>query len=131
MTLQNIMRQRWWVLISIVVAALSIISLYYVVNNLWPNPNTIFAKPQLLLLVFMFLGLCAGTVPVTAYLNHRFAKPGWLQRDKIRLVRQGTWVGFFGVLLVYLQLIRALSLTIVMVMAGVFILIEVFFLTRE
>jgi hypothetical protein len=125
------MRQRWWILISIIIAAISFLSLYYIVNYRWPNPQTVFAKPQILFLAFMFLGLAAGSVPVTAYLNHRFAGPGWRERDKIRLARQGAWVGLFGVILAYLQLIRALNWTIALVLVGVFVFIEMFFLTRE
>ena len=124
------MRPRWWVLISIIVACLSYTGLFYVVNHLWPNPDTILSQPQLLLFTFLFLGLGSVTIPVTAYLNHRFARPGWLERDKARLIRQGAWVGFLGILLAYLQLIRALNWTIAAVLAGVFILIETFFLTR-
>jgi hypothetical protein len=101
------------------------------INRLCPDPDTSFAKPLLLFLTFMFLGLSAGTVSVSAYLNHRFAKPGWFERDKIRLVRQGVWVGLFGVLLAYIQVIRALNWTITAVLVGVFILVETFFLTRE
>jgi len=125
-----IMRPRWWVLISIVVATLSYSGLSYVVNNLWPNPDTILAQPQILLFTFLFFGLGAVTIPVTAYFNHRFARPGWLERDKARLIRQGAWVGFLGILLAYLQLIRALNWTIAAVLLGVFISIETFFLTR-
>lgn len=124
------MRPRWWVLISMVVAILSYAGLFYVVSKLWPNPDAILSQPQLLLFTFLFFGLGAITIPVTAYLNHRFARPGWLERDKSRLIRQGAWVGFLGILLVYLQLIRALNWTIAAVLAGVFILIETFFLTR-
>jgi hypothetical protein len=125
------MRQRWWVLISIVIAGASFFALYYIVNNLWPDPHIILAKPQVLFLTFTFTGLGAGTVPITSYLNQRFAKPGWFERDKPRLLRQGVWMGLFGVLLTYLQLIRALNWTIAIVLAGVFILVETFFLTRE
>jgi len=125
------MRQKWWVLLSIVLAGISFTSLYYLVNNIWPEPHPILAKPQLLFLSLTFVGLSAGTVPVTSYLNQRFAKPGWFERDKIRLARQGGWVGLFGVLMAYLQLIRALNWTIALVLVGVFILIETFFLTRE
>lgn len=125
------MRQKWWILISVAVAILSFFSLYYILNHLWPEPDKVFAKPHLLFLTFMFLGLSASAVPVTAYLNHRFARPGWFERDKIRLMRQGAWVGLFGVLLTYLQLLRALNWTIITVLAGVFVLIETFFLTRE
>lgn len=124
------MRPRWWVLISIVVTIFSFSSLYYIVKHLWPNPDTTLAQPQLLLFTFLFLGLSTVTIPVTAYLNHRFAKPGWLERDKTRLIRQGAWIGILGILLAYLQLIRALNWTIAMVLAGVFVLIETFFITR-
>lgn len=125
------MRPKWWVLISVIVAGLSFFALYYIINNLWPHPETLLARPQLLLFLFIFLGLSAGTVPITAYVNHRFAKPNWPARDKTRLIRQGAWVGFLGVLLAYLQVIRALNWTIAAVLAGVFVLIETFFLTRE
>jgi len=125
------MRPKWWVAISIVVAGISFFSLNYIFNNLWPSTQTIFAKPQLLFLTFIFLGLSAGTVPIAAFFNQRFASDGWFKRDKTRLVREGAWVGLFGVILLYLQLLRALNWTIVLVLAGVFILIEIFFLTRD
>jgi hypothetical protein len=113
------------------VAVLSFFGIRYLINHLWPDPDTIFARPQLLLLTFMFVGLSAGSVPFGVYLNNRFSKPGWLERDKIRLLRQGAWVGLFGILVVYLQLIKALNWTILAVLIGVFALIETFFLTRE
>ena len=125
------MRLRWWILLSIPSAGLSFFGLYLIYTRIEPNPNVILAGPQLLFLLFMFLGLGAGAVPVTAYMNYRFAKSGWIERDKTRLLREGVWVGLLGVLLAYLQLIRALNWTIGLVLASVFILIELFFLTRE
>jgi hypothetical protein len=125
------MRQKWWVLGSIIITILCFFCLRYVVKSLWPAPETIFARPQLLLFAFMFLGLGAGSVPVTVFLNNRFSKPDWLERDRIRVLRQGIWVGLVGVLLAYLQLIRALNWGVVVVLIGVFALIETFFLTRE
>jgi hypothetical protein len=124
------MRPRWWVLLSIIVATLSFFGLYYIVTSLWPNPDTVLAQPQLFLFTFLFLGLSGITIPISAYFNHRFARPGWLERDKTRLIRQGVWVGFLGIVLAYLQVIRALNWTIAAVLLGVFILIETFFLTR-
>lgn len=124
-------RHRWWVFGALAVAAISFVGLYYITGYLWPDPNTIFAKPQLLFLTLMFFGLGASTVPVAAYLNQRFSKPGWLQRDRTRLLRQAAWIGIFGVLLAYLQLTKTLSWMIAAVLAGVFALIETFFLTRE
>jgi len=125
------MRPKWWVIISIVVAGVSFYSLNYVINNIWPTSQRIVSQPQLLFLTFTFLGLSASAVPISAFFNQRFAKEGWFDRDKTRLVRQGVWVGLFGVILLYLQLLRALNWTIVLVLAGVFILIEIFLLTRE
>ncbi|GAB4424008.1 MAG: hypothetical protein Fur0044_21980 [Anaerolineae bacterium] len=124
------MRPKWWVLLSILVAGLSFAGLYYVINTLWPNPDTMLAQPQALFFTFLFFGLGSTTIPLTAYFNHRFARPGWLERDKTRLLRQGAWVGFLAVLLAYLQMIRALNWTIAAVLVGVFILIETFFITR-
>lgn len=124
------MRPTWWVLLSIIIAALSFFGLYYVVNNLWPSSDTVLARPQILLFTFLFFGLGGATIPITAYFNHRFARSGWLERDKTRLIRQGAWVGFLGIVLAYLQLIRALNWTIAVVLIGVFTLIETFFLTR-
>lgn len=123
-------RPRWWVLLALGMVVISFVALYYLLTNLWPVPETLLARPQFLLFTFLFLGLAAITVPIAAYFNHRFAKPNWPERDKFRLVRQGAWIGALGVLLAYLQLIRALNLTIAIVLAGVFVLIEAFFLTR-
>jgi hypothetical protein len=125
------MRPKSWVFASILVALICLFGGYFIITRLWPDPDLILGGPQLLLLIFFFAGLAATTIPVSAFLNHRFAKPGWLERDKLRLARQGVWVGFLGVLLTYLQLIKALNWTIAIVLAGVFILIEIFLLTRE
>ena len=92
------MRQRWWVLGSVLVAVICFFFIRYIVTYLWPNPDEVLAAPQLLLIGFIFVGLSAGTVPFSLYLNNRFAKSGWLERDKFRLLREGAWVGVLGVL---------------------------------
>ena len=125
------MHLKWWVIISLAIAGVSFYALNYVVTTIWPNPQRIISQPQLLFLTFTFLGLSASTVPISAFFNQRFAKEGWFDQDKTRLVRQGVWVGLFGAVLLYLQLLRALNWTIVLVLGGVFILIEIFLLTRE
>jgi hypothetical protein len=112
-------------------AVLGFAMLYYIVTRIWPVPDAILAAPQLLFLLFMFVALGAGAVPVAAYMNYRFAASGWLQRDKYRLLRQGSWVGLLGLVLAYLQLIRALTVTIALVLTAIFILVELFLLTRE
>jgi hypothetical protein len=125
------MRLRWWVLLSTLSSISSFFVLFYVITQLWPVPGQIFARPQLLFLIFMFLALSTGVAPIAAYMNYRFAKPDWLKRDRTRLFRQGTWVGLLGVLLAYLQLLRALNWATALVLVGVFIFIEAFLLTRE
>jgi hypothetical protein len=125
------MRKRWWVLGAILLASFSFLGIYYIINNLWPDSDQLLAQPQLLLLAFIFLGVGSGTIPFSVFLNQRFSKAGWLARDKTRLLRQGVWMGAFLVLLAYLQLARIFNITIAVVLAGVFILIETFLLTRE
>jgi hypothetical protein len=125
------MRKRWWVLGAILLASFSFLGIYYIINNLWPDSDQLLAQPQLLLLAFIFLGVGSGTIPFSVFLNQRFSKVGWLDRDKTRLLRQGVWMGAFLVLLAYLQLARIFNITIAVVLAGVFILIETFLLTRE
>jgi Sec-independent protein secretion pathway component TatC len=83
------MRLRWWVFLSTILAILSFLVLRYVVTHIWPSTGTIIAWPQSLLFLLMFTGLSAGAVPVTAYMNYRFARPGWVERDRGRLLRQG------------------------------------------
>ena len=125
------MRLRWWVFLSMILSGLSFFLWYYVLTNYWPVPHTVIARPQMLFFTFMFLGLTTGTIPFTAYMNHRFAKPDWRQRDRIRLLRQGAWVGLLGILLAYLQLLRALNWAIALVLMAVLIIIEAFLLTRD
>lgn len=114
-----------------VIAGASFVSLYYIFNNLWPDPPTIFAQAQILFFTATFLGLSSVAIPIAAFLNQRFANEGWLERDRTRLARQGAWVGLFGLILLYLQLYRVLNWTNTLVLGGVFILIEIFFLTRD
>jgi hypothetical protein len=83
-----------------------------------------------------FLGLLAVTigglaVPVAAYLNYRFARSDWQKQDPRRLLRQGAWVGLLFALFAWLQKEDALNWTIAAVIAGVFALLEAFFLTRD
>ena len=130
-TTVNLMRLRWWVLLSSFLAGLCLVTLYYIVTNFWPNPTSLFILPQMLFLLFLFVGISAAFIPALAYLNYRFAAPDWLQQDRLRLLRQGAWFGLYGLVLAYLQLSRALTVTIAVVLSAVFILIELFILTRE
>jgi len=70
-------------------------------------------------------------VPVSIYLNQRFAAKTWPQKDPNRLLRHGLEMGILVVSLTYLLLIQALDWTIASVLTSVFILMETFFLTRS
>ncbi len=120
------MRLRWWVVLGVLVAGLGGAGLWLIVTGFWPDP----------VLELVFLGLLAVTLggltmPVAAYLNYRFARSDWQAQDPLRLLRQGAWVGLFSALCGWLQKEDSLNWTIAGVIAGVFALLEAFFLTRD
>lgn len=120
------MRLRWWVVIGLLVAGLGGIGLWLTVTRVWPD-----SVMELAVLALLAITLGGLTVPVVAYLNHRFARSGWQKQDPRRLLRQGAWVGLFVALCGWLQGRRLLDWTIAAVIAGVFALMEAFFLTRD
>jgi hypothetical protein len=119
-------RLRWWALTGWLVAGLGGAGLWLMLDRVWPDPVT-----ELVFLALLAVTLGGMTVPVAAYLNYRFARPGWQAHDPRRLLRQGAWVGLFGALCGWLQKTKALNWTIAAVIAGVFALMEAFFLTRD
>jgi MFS family permease len=125
-TRSEAVRLRWWVLIGLLVAGLGGFGLLMVVTRFWPNPAM-----ELALLGLLGVTLAGLTIPVAAYLNHRFARTGWQAQDPRRLLRQGAWVGLLGALYGWLKKEDALNWTIAAVVAGVFALLEAFFLTRD
>ena len=120
------MRLRWWVVIGLLMAGLGGVGLWWIVIRVWPDPVI-----ELALLGLVAITLCGLTIPVAAYLNHRFAQPGWQKHDPRRLLPQGAWVGLLGALYGWLRKEGALNWTIAAVIAGVFALLEAFFLTRD
>jgi len=140
-------KQKWWLLISILVAGGSFLLMFYMLYNVCPSYDTSITTPQgerlcliqdnryawplVLLLTLIFLGTGAITIPIAMYLNYRFAKSGWFEQDKTRLARQGGWVGLWCVSLAYLQLMRSLNWAIAVGLVGIFILLEAFLLMRE
>ena len=144
------MRLRWWVVIGLLVAGAGGVGLWLLVTRVWPNPalelvflgllgvtdDALKRSLQENMLELVFLGLLAITfggltIPVAAYLNYRFGRPGWQAQDPRRLLRQGVWVGLLSALCGWLQKERVLNWTIAAVIAGVFALMEAFFLTRD
>lgn len=122
---------KGWIYGAFGLGGLSLAGLYYTVNYLSPQPEQLLVRSHLLLFSFLFLSLISLTIPLSAYFNQRFARADWPQLDRYRLLRQGVWVGGLGVVLLYLQWLRTLTWTVALVSAGVFFLIEAFFLTRE
>lgn len=80
--------------------------------------------------ILLFIALMATLVPLTFYINNRFVKSG-AAYDLRRPIRQSAWVALFFVVCVWLQMIRALHWIVVALLAGVFILLETFFLTHD
>lgn len=73
-----------------------------------------------------------GTViPVVRYLNTRFRSLDKEPPAGGVIVRQSVWVGLFTVTCVWLQIPRALTLTLVIFIAIVFIIVEILLRLRE
>jgi hypothetical protein len=119
-------RLLWWTVMGLLVAGLGGLGLWFIITQVWPDPTT-----EVILLALAALTLSGLTIPIAAYLNYRFAQAGWQKQDPLRLLRQGAWVGFFVGLCGWLQKEEALNWTIAAVIAGVFALMEAFFLTRD
>lgn len=119
------MNLRWWGFLGTLVAITGAVGLQFVLTRLYPSPLT-----QTLLLALVFITLAALTIPVSGYVNHRFAPKGWRKKDPNRLLRQGGEVGLMFGLMVYLQLVHVLDWTIAAVLIGFFTLMETYFLAR-
>ena len=76
--------------------------------------------------LFFFLGVLALTgpaLPLTFFLHRRF--PSDPPVDGMVILRQALWVGVFGSTVAWLQLGRVLTTGLALILAGVFILIEI------
>ncbi len=120
------MRLHWWGVVGILLAGGSGAALWLVVSRTEPVGS----------MVFLFLGLLGLlltglTMRVVAYLNRRFAGNKWLDTDPWRIPRQAGWIGLFGALCAWLRIAGFLNLTIAVVLACVFALMEAFFTTKD
>lgn len=79
--------------------------------------------PRWLFFFLIFLGLSGVALPLVGYLNRRFASEP--PAGEGVLVRQATWVGIYGCLLVWLQQGRILNTALIIFLAVGFILIEI------
>ncbi|MDM8528888.1 hypothetical protein QUF58_11865 [Anaerolineales bacterium HSG24] len=139
------MQKKWWGIAGFTISFINLVGLLYVSTQQCPTDSFLSQNKQCLVqgfgsihwqpmtFGFLFLfGFLAGlTIPVALYLNQRFAQPYWFEQDNTRLARQALWVGVLGLLMAYLQLMRALNWATLLVLISVFVLIETFILTRD
>ena len=78
--------------------------------------------PRWLFFFLLVLALTGIALPAVAFLNHRFPSPPPPTAGVI--VRQGLWVGIYGATLAWLQIGRALNLTLAVLLALGLALIE-------
>ena len=81
-------------------------------------------------LALLLVASGASGVPVTLYLNRRFATLRW-GRDRARVLRQSLWISGFVVLCAWLQMERSLTWAAALVFLGVFALLELLCAGRE
>jgi len=101
----------------------------YLVTYYVPDPSTV-----ALSLLLVFLAVTGTAMPFAHLLNYRFgpkAEPdGKPHVNRWRIWRQSSLLGLMVVLGLWFQLLRVLNPIIVILLAGVYVLIEVFFHTR-
>ncbi|OQY44041.1 MAG: hypothetical protein B6242_13570 [Anaerolineaceae bacterium 4572_78] len=115
---------RLWGFSATLIALTAGLGLWFILNSLYPNVFTI-----ILLFVFIFIACASVAVPISIFLNQRFAKENWHVIDSYRLIRHGAESGLLGTILVYIELRQTLDWSITAVLIGVFVLMETFFLT--
>ncbi|MCL4254837.1 MAG: hypothetical protein KJ043_13820 [Anaerolineae bacterium] len=71
------------------------------------------------------------TLPLVRFVNMRFTPLNAEPPSGGVLVRQSVWLGLFAVITVWLQILRALSVVTLFLLALVFIVLEVFLQMRE
>ncbi|MDQ7027975.1 MAG: hypothetical protein Q9P01_16460 [Anaerolineae bacterium] len=84
-------------------------------------------------LFFLLLQIAiAGTaLPIVRYLNVRLTPKDKDVPASGVIVRQSVWIGLFVVTCAWLQIPRALSLPLIIFIALVFVVVEIFLRTRE
>jgi prepilin signal peptidase PulO-like enzyme (type II secretory pathway) len=122
---EEAMSRRVIILIAVVIAALSwggLAGLIFFTRAPLPARVAFF--------VLLSVALTATFVPLAFYLNSRFSRSE-TATDPRRPLRQSAWAALFLVVCAWLQMIRALHWIVAALLAGVFILLETFFLTRN
>jgi hypothetical protein len=101
----------------------------YLVTYYVPDSTTI-----ALSLLLVFLATAGTAMPFVHLLNYRFGleagNDGKPVPNRWRIWRQSALLGLMAVLILWFQLLRVLNAIMVILLVGVFVLIEVFFRTR-
>lgn len=105
-------------------------ALFYLTTYYVPDLATI-----ALSLLLVFTAVTGTVMPPIHLLNRRFGSKGEAEndphtRDRWRTLRQSALVGLLAILCLWFQLLRVLNWIIVALLAGVLVLIEIFFRTR-
>ncbi len=116
---------RWLSFYASIIAIIGGLSIQFVLMQIHPSLIS-----GILLFGLIFITAMALVIPPVAYFNHRFAAQDWRAKDPRRLIRQGISGGTLIVAVAYLQLIQALDGMMFIVLGGVFVLMEIFFMTR-
>ena len=116
---------KHWMLYVIFVAIVSWVGLWAVIQLAVTDAT------KALLFVLLFTSIVCTVMPAVAYLNARFARHKSLRIYRVRFVRQSVFCGLFTVILAWLQMRRALSVTLALILLAVFVLTETFLITRD
>jgi hypothetical protein len=114
-----------WMLWVILVALISWSALWSVIQ-LPVNGLT-----KALFFASFFVAISATLMPAIAYLNARFGRFQNKRVYQMRFTRQSLFGGAFLAVVAWLQVQRALSPTLALIMLAVFALTETFLITRE
>jgi hypothetical protein len=118
------MDKRW--MLWVILVALMAWSALWSVIQLPVNALT-----KALFFASFFVAISATLMPAIAYLNARFGQFQNKRVYQVRFARQSLFGGAFIAIVAWLQMQRALSPTLALIMLAVFALTETFLITRE
>jgi len=84
-----------------------------------------------LFFVLLQIAVTGTMLPLVRFLNVRFTPLNREVPPAGVIVRQSVWIGLFCVMCAWLQIPRALSLPLIVFIAVVFVVVEIFLRTRE
>lgn len=99
--------------------------LYYLVNNVRPT-----AGPRWYFFILLYLAVIGTALPVIRFINMRLANDAGQVTDSV-VLRQALWLGLYVTIVAWLQILRVLGPVLAILLAFVFIAIEIFLRIRE